>query len=230
MMSSNPKSNGNMPKLGTKSGGKCVICSTPSELKCQGCVQLGKPVAELPFYCGKDHQLMDWKSGHKTVCVSGKLAYQFKITLIGVEPPFVGDMIEPPIWRRIQIRKSSTFRDLHKAISLSMGWFESHLHEFRMASGTIIGMPNDDDIGRALGNERVTIPEKSVKLVTHFKTVGDRCVYEYDFGDGWTHEVLLEKICPMDEKLNYPNCIDGARACPPEGMQFNYNQVKSASD
>lgn len=219
MMSSNSKPHAErpLPKLGTKTGGRCVICNTATELKCQGCVQRGTPITELPFYCGKEHQLADWKNGHKTLCgaksdASEDLVYQFKVTLIGVEPPFLGDMIEPPIWRRIQIRKQSTFRDLHKAISLSMGWFESHLHEFRMECGKVIGMPDD-----FLGGPK-TIPEKSVKLSTHFKKVGNRCVYEYDLGDSWTHEVLLENICPADERCDYPTCIDGARACPPEGV------------
>lgn len=40
--------------------------------------------------------------------------------------------------------------------------------------------------------------------------------YEYDFGDGWEHEVLIEKRISSDARLQYPVCIGGARACPPE--------------
>lgn len=170
-----------MPEL-VSSEGRCAICNTQTKLKCQGCVQRCRSTSELRFYCGKDHQIADWKNGHKTVCgaktKAESLAYQFKITLLGAEQPFIGDMIQPPIWRLIQIRKNSTFRDLRKAILLSMGWFESHLHEFRMESGKIIGMPNDDDFGMG----KKTIQEKSV-----------------------------------NEKLDYPTCVGGARACPPEG-------------
>ncbi|HKX32594.1 MAG TPA: hypothetical protein VJ302_33220, partial [Blastocatellia bacterium] len=40
--------------------------------------------------------------------------------------------------------------------------------------------------------------------------------YEYDFGDCWRHEVTVEKIRPPQEGESYPQCIAGARACPPE--------------
>ena len=44
----------------------------------------------------------------------------------------------------------------------------------------------------------------------------DRMIYEYDFGDGWEHEVILEKIIPSENKIIYPQCVDGKMNCPPE--------------
>jgi hypothetical protein len=41
-------------------------------------------------------------------------------------------------------------------------------------------------------------------------------IYEYDFGDGWEHEILLEKVFQPDPGVRYPRLIGGARACPPE--------------
>jgi hypothetical protein len=41
-------------------------------------------------------------------------------------------------------------------------------------------------------------------------------IYEYDFGDGWEHEILLEKVLRPDPAVQYPRCLGGARACPPE--------------
>ncbi len=40
--------------------------------------------------------------------------------------------------------------------------------------------------------------------------------YDYDFGDGWEHEIKLEKIFTYDRDVKYPVCIDGGRRCPPE--------------
>lgn len=40
--------------------------------------------------------------------------------------------------------------------------------------------------------------------------------YEYDFGDSWEHEMLLEKILPAEPDVFYPRCLKGKRACPPE--------------
>lgn len=45
---------------------------------------------------------------------------------------------------------------------------------------------------------------------------GQKLLYEYDFGDGWEHEVILEKFLPIDPAAKYPVCLAGARACPPE--------------
>jgi hypothetical protein len=43
-----------------------------------------------------------------------------------------------------------------------------------------------------------------------------RFTYEYDFGDSWQHEVVLEKTLEPEPKIKYPRCIEGERACPPE--------------
>jgi hypothetical protein len=58
-------------------------------------------------------------------------------------------------------------------------------------------------------------------------------LYEYDFGDGWQHEILLEKVSPCDPTVRYPRCLDGARACPPEdcnGMGGYMNFLETISD
>jgi len=65
--------------------------------------------------------------------------YEFKITLLG---------ISPPIWRKILVPDNYTFWDLHVAIQDSMGWTDSHLHEFEVinpseAGKVIIGIPDD---------------------------------------------------------------------------------------
>ncbi len=48
--------------------------------------------------------------------------------------------------------------------------------------------------------------------------VGDTIVYEYDFGDSWRHDLVLEQILPMDPDRSYPLCLAGARARPPEDV------------
>lgn len=46
--------------------------------------------------------------------------------------------------------------------------------------------------------------------------VRNKLIYEYDFGDGWLHEVLLQKILAAEEGVRYPVCIEGKFAAPPE--------------
>jgi hypothetical protein len=43
-------------------------------------------------------------------------------------------------------------------------------------------------------------------------------VYEYDFGDGWEHEVLFEGCLRAEKGVRYPLCVEGERACPPEDV------------
>ncbi len=49
-----------------------------------------------------------------------------------------------------------------------------------------------------------------------FPKVKSKLKYEYDFGDGWLHELLLEKVLPFNENTTLPVCLDGKMACPPE--------------
>ena len=138
----------------------------------------------------------------------GDKVFQFKISL---------DDSSPQVWRRILISKDATFFDLHVAIQDSMGWYDSHLHGFRVYSKdrniapTIIQFPNpeDDDFG-----EREVSDERFEKISKYFGVTIKRCKYEYDFGDGWVHTILFEKELPSEHNVKYPKCIAGKNACP----------------
>ncbi len=137
-----------------------------------------------------------------------KHIYQFKVTLNG---------ITPAIWRRIQVPEGYSFWDLHVAIQDAMGWLDYHLHAFRvyrehLPGALEIGIPDD----YAVVGDPETHPGWEVPISDFFYQVGDSADYEYDFGDGWKHEILLEGILLREKGQKYPRCIDGAHACPPE--------------
>src|SRR5690606_3792295 len=44
----------------------------------------------------------------------------------------------------------------------------------------------------------------------------ERFGYLYDFGDNWDHDIVIEKILPLDETKAYPLCLTGRGECPPE--------------
>jgi hypothetical protein len=46
--------------------------------------------------------------------------------------------------------------------------------------------------------------------------VRERFLYEYDFTDGWQHDVRVEQILTLELDRRYPICIGGRRAVPPE--------------
>lgn len=134
--------------------------------------------------------------------------YQFKISL---------KRTKPKIWRRIQVPSTYTFYALHVAIQNAMGWDGGHLHQFDMkhprTGGKIsIGEPAPDYYG--FGTE--IIPEENAKITKYFVAAKNKAIYLYDFGDGWQHEIVLEKIMPPETDVNYPRCVAGKRACPPE--------------
>jgi hypothetical protein len=55
-------------------------------------------------------------------------------------------------------------------------------------------------------------------------------VYEYDFGDGWGHTILVEKIFRPENELKAPVCLDGKRSAPPGdcGGKGGYHDVLKA--
>jgi hypothetical protein len=57
--------------------------------------------------------------------------------------------------------------------------------------------------------------EQKVYLQDIISNQKDNFVYEYDFGDGWEHKIVLEKMLPLDFSES-PIVIKGKNACPPE--------------
>ncbi len=140
--------------------------------------------------------------------MQGPRVYQFKVSLLE---------ITPPIWRTIQVPETYSFWDLHVALQDAMGWLDYHLHLFRMTkpgTGEVaqIGIPDDDPFE---GDEPI-LPGWEVPLAPYFPHAGVMARYDYDFGDGWEHEVTLEAIVPRQKGKKCPLCLGGARACPPE--------------
>lgn len=92
-----------------------------------------------------------------------------------------------------------------------MGWEDCHLHQFRK-DGVCYG--NDGDC--EWEDDRVK-HEQNYELCDLLKREKDSCLYEYDFGDGWLHKIILEKLLPIDTSSKLVECIKGKRrACPPE--------------
>ena len=135
--------------------------------------------------------------------------YQFKITLIG---------IEPQIWRRIQVPEDYSFYDLHEAIQDAMGWDGLHLHQFEIKSPKTgnIEIISMNDGRNDLYSKLTTKDVLNTKISQYFTGNNRQAKYEYDFGDPWEHEIIFEKILTAEKGENYPKCIDGENACPPE--------------
>jgi hypothetical protein len=130
--------------------------------------------------------------------------YQLKITLKDVKPP---------IWRRV-LTKDCTLDQLHHLIQNSMGWTDSHLHVFEIG-GEQYGAPEQWDQPGGMGEPEVSSSRK-VKLSQLVADGIKKFGYTYDMGDNWDHTIQVEKTLPVEAGVNYPCCIEGKRACPPE--------------
>jgi hypothetical protein len=143
--------------------------------------------------------------------------YQLKVTLLDSQPP---------IWRRFHVESGVTLERLHHILQAVMGWSDSHMHGFwRPGSGQ-------------QGARRRLLPiesadEKATRLADVLRRSKDRFVYEYDFGDSWEHEILLEEVVPRCPSARYPVVVAGRGACPPEdvgGLPGYYHFLKAIKD
>jgi hypothetical protein len=126
--------------------------------------------------------------------------YQIKVTLVD---------IQPPIWRRFQVRGDTTLLGLHQILQDVMGWEDCHLHEFVVGDrryGMVDLEFDDPDILDECEMTLALIPPRQ-----HGKLI-----YHYDFGDGWRHKLVVEKILEPESGIDYPICLGGKHHCPPE--------------
>jgi hypothetical protein len=142
--------------------------------------------------------------------------YQLKIVLTD---------LEPAIWRGVLVRADMTLGLLHAVIQVTMGWTNSHLHQF-LVDGAYYSEPafGFDTFPREkpVGDENRTV------LAEVAPDKGDVFSYEYDFGDSWSHRIRVEEILPADPSWTVvAECIGGARACPPEdcGGPWGYEEL-----
>lgn len=132
-----------------------------------------------------------------------KKIYQLQIALEG---------FKPKIWRRILLPSDTLLSDFHYVIQIFMGWHNSHLHQFIVDGKHYAEKMDGDEMWDELGN----IDYEGVRLDEVLKTENSLIQYEYDFGDGWMHEILLEKILPFDTAIYLPTCLNGSMNCPVE--------------
>lgn len=147
----------------------------------------------------------------KTVQMGGTV-HQLKITLLEVDPS---------IWRCVLFTSDASLGDLNFILQAAMGWTNSHLHQF-----TIDGADFSDpqfEMDEADDEFAVTLAEVAPAEHRRFNLL-------YDFGDGWDHEVVVEKILPREPGQRLPCCLAGERARPPEdcGGPWGYQDFLAA--
>ena len=145
--------------------------------------------------------------------------YQMKITL---------KWSKPPIWRRLVARSDMTLDRFHGVIQMAMGWTNSHMHQF-IVGRTLYGQPNAEMAGLATE----TLDERRYTVADLVPAARKKFMYEYDFGDSWEHEVVVEKVLPPDRGIKHAACLAGSNSCPPEdcgGLGGYYHLLEAVAN
>jgi hypothetical protein len=115
---------------------------------------------------------------------------QIRVVLVGGGP----DERRDP-GRVFLVAPSHTFGQFAEAINSAFArWDLSHLHEFRLGDGRLIGFPDDE-----FAPEVVWEDQAAVKVADAVGP-GDEFEFRFDFGEGWRHRcrVLDEKADPRE--------------------------------
>ena len=144
-----------------------------------------------------------------------KTVHRVKVTL---------RQVKPPVWRRIEVPSNIRLSDLADVLEAAMGWLGGHLHAFE-ADGVLYETPD----GESFGFHRPS-DERKVRLGEVVPEVKSKMRWDYDFGDGWEHNVVVEAIEPARTDVTYPVCLTGKGACPPEdcGGPWGYSNLLAA--
>lgn len=133
--------------------------------------------------------------------------------------------VSPRVWRRLVVPENIQLPALHPVLQASLGWTDSHLHQFSIAGRKYAASNPDweEELGQV--DERRIVLQKALGHES-------RCFdYLYDFGDSWHHVVLVEDHHPaLPDHPMAIRCIDGENACPPEdvGGAHGYAQFLAA--
>jgi len=141
--------------------------------------------------------------------------YQIKILL---------KELEPTVWRRICVDDCS-LELLHWYVQVAMGWESVHPYAFMIGGTEFVDFSVGFDT-----YERRDVCITRLSDVMPIQNRRPRFLYEYDFGDSWIHQLIVEERLAADREVTYPICLEGERACPPEdcGGPWGYANLLEA--
>jgi len=130
------------------------------------------------------------------------------------------DVDDPPVWRRLLIPADYRLDRVHAVIQAAMGWQDCHLHVFRIGDASYARPDPYDELG---------FLDETKFAIGDLVAPADRIEYEYDFGDSWKHELVVEERTVARDDAMYPACIAGKGACPPEdcGGSYGFAEFKA---
>jgi hypothetical protein len=139
--------------------------------------------------------------------------FTFKIELMDTQPL---------VTRTFTIASESSMYLLHHVIQVVMGWKNYHLYQFtfdnlKIADKRLVS----DELGPITDAKTIMVEDICTKK-------GANLNYEYDFGDGWEHQIELMEISNQPVNVLLPTIVSGQNSCPPEdcGGVHGYEELK----
>lgn len=132
------------------------------------------------------------------------------------------------VFRRIKVPSNLWLGNLGKIFITAFGWAGYHLSQFTKGDVYYTSRDNIDErdsFNFSCSNRH--IDEMTVTVADVLPKKGSTISFEYDFGDGWIHNVRVSSV--SDEPLRGEDiCVtSGKGACPPEdvGGVWGYAQM-----
>lgn len=136
--------------------------------------------------------------------------------------------LSAPCTRTLVVPADINFYQLHRILQDSFEWHDEHLHQFvlenkRNSPAKIVKpygmeddfMPADDLADMFPGFMKQEILNSAGTTVSDVFSEYKKIVYEYDFGDGWTHTIKLRRFIE-DCDNPYPHCTKAVGEAPEE--------------
>lgn len=102
------------------------------------------------------------------------------------------------IWREIKVPSNISLEFLAIIINEVVGWFGYHLHQFsdkeKLYKNKVLIEQQNEWFAKGFETWTTTINAEETSVASIFKEKGKRIKYEYDFGDGWEHDVWMKGI------------------------------------
>jgi hypothetical protein len=112
-----------------------------------------------------------------------------------------GVVCDPSPGRIFLVGPSHSFEQFAEAINAAFArWDLSHLHNFELGDGRLIGYPDD-----SFAPEMVWLDHAKLKVAKEVKP-GEEFEYVFDLGDNWQHRCIVEpgKGDPLEESGSCP--------------------------
>ncbi|MFE7060725.1 plasmid pRiA4b ORF-3 family protein [Sutcliffiella sp. NPDC057660] len=144
-------------------------------------------------------------------------AVQLKVTL---------ELRNHKVWRRIIVPTNITFSKLHEVLQAAFGWQNYHLHDFLIfppsSVQNVVALHQNKPVVHLVCTKEAfqyqgEIPMKMETGVKLSDYLPSQILYNYDFGDDWTHKIEVEKVIENHDQ-NRPVCLAGQGSTPPEDV------------